>query len=73
MQPTPEQQVIIDFAVSSKENLLIRAFAGTAKTTTLEFIARALPIQPILCLAFNKRIAEAMTQAYARPPYLQNL
>jgi DNA helicase-2/ATP-dependent DNA helicase PcrA len=62
MQPTPEQQVIIDFAVSSKENLLIRAFAGTAKTTTLEFIARALPIQPILCLAFNKRIAVAMTQ-----------
>jgi DNA helicase-2/ATP-dependent DNA helicase PcrA len=60
MQPTPEQQAIIDFALTSKESLLINALAGAAKTTTLELICRALPVQPILSLAFNKRIAEEM-------------
>jgi DNA helicase-2/ATP-dependent DNA helicase PcrA len=60
MQPTPEQQAIIDFALQSKESLLINALAGAAKTTTLELICRALPVQPILSLAFNKRIAEEM-------------
>jgi DNA helicase-2/ATP-dependent DNA helicase PcrA len=42
--------------------MLINALAGSAKTSTLVMIANALPVQPILCLAFNKKIAEEMTE-----------
>lgn len=58
--PTPEQQAAIDFAVQSEANGIISALAGAAKTSTLEMIASALRNTPILCLAFNKRIAEEM-------------
>jgi superfamily I DNA/RNA helicase len=62
MTPTPEQQAIIEAALTTSDNLLINALAGAAKTTTLELICKALPVQPILSLAFNKRIAEEMTK-----------
>lgn len=54
---TPEQVTIIDAARNTKDNLLINALAGAAKSTTLEFICKYLPVAPILSLAFNKRIA----------------
>lgn len=60
--PTPEQQLIIDEAKSTKANLIIEALAGAAKTTTLTMIARALSNTPILAIAFNKRIADEMAQ-----------
>jgi DNA helicase II / ATP-dependent DNA helicase PcrA len=60
VKPTTEQQAIIDFALGSTQSMLINALAGAAKTTTLEMIASAMPIQPMLSLAFNKRIAEEM-------------
>lgn len=61
-EPTAEQMAIIDRAKTSSDNLLINALAGAAKTTTLELICKALPVQPILSLAFNKRIATEMTK-----------
>ena len=60
--PTPEQQAIIDAAVQTNESILVNALAGAAKTTTLEMICHALPVQPILSLAFNKRIADEMAK-----------
>lgn len=60
LTPTPEQSAIISAARSTKDSILISALAGAAKTSTLEMICAALPVQPILCLAFNKRIAEEM-------------
>jgi len=60
--PTPEQALIIEAAVKTKDNILISALAGAAKTTTLDMICRAMPGQPILSLAFNKRIAEEMAK-----------
>lgn len=62
MQPTEEQLAIIEAAITGKDSLLINALAGAAKTTTLMLICQALPVQPILSLAFNKRIAEEMTK-----------
>jgi len=62
LQPTEEQQLIIDAALNTSESLLINALAGAAKTTTLELICHALPVMPILSLAFNKRIAEEMAR-----------
>src|SRR3954468_14773395 len=60
LTPTAEQSAIIDAAKSTKDSILISALAGAAKTSTLEMICRELPVQPILCLAFNRRIAEEM-------------
>jgi superfamily I DNA/RNA helicase len=62
LTPTQEQQDIIEAALETRDNLLINALAGAAKTTTLELICKALPVQPILSLAFNKRIATEMTK-----------
>lgn len=58
--PTPEQQAIIEFAQTRTENLCVEARAGAAKTSTLVLLAEALPDTKILCLAFNKAIAEEM-------------
>lgn len=58
--PTSEQAAIIAAARDTKDSILISALAGAAKTSTLEMICAALPVQPILCLAFNKRIQEEM-------------
>lgn len=69
LQPTPEQQAIIDLATSSKENILINALAGSAKTTTLEMIAQKLTSEPTLFLAFNKRIADEAQKRL--PPHVE--
>lgn len=61
LAPTAEQQAIIEAARTTKDNLLINALAGAAKTSTLVMIANALPTEPMLSLAFNKRIAVEMT------------
>lgn len=64
-KPTAEQQSIIDAATGTTDNLIINAYAGAAKTTTLFLIADALakssPKMEILCLAFNKKIAAEMS------------
>lgn len=60
--PTPEQQAVIDAAVNSKDNLIVSALAGAAKTSTLVMVAGALKDTNILCLAFNKRIAVEMQE-----------
>lgn len=63
--PTEEQQRIFSAATSTDDNLLLEARAGSAKTTTIEEIARLLPALRILYVAFNKRI---VTEAQARMP-----
>lgn len=58
--PTLEQQLVYSAATATQDNLLIQALAGAAKTSTLVGIAERLPGKPILCVAFNKRIADEM-------------
>lgn len=58
--PTPEQLAIVEAASTTQDNLIIKALAGAAKTSTLVLMAEALRKTPILCLAFNKKIAEEM-------------
>lgn len=60
LTPTPEQEAIIDAAVHTKDNILINALAGAAKTSTLEMICKRVTGIPILSLAFNRRIADEM-------------
>jgi len=56
-QPSPEQQAILDFVATSRQNLAIEALAGTGKTTMLLEIARRLPPggRRLFC-AFNRDI-----------------
>lgn len=54
--PTLEQQAIIEAVSQAQSNLMISAYAGTAKSTTLEMAAPGVK-GPALALAFNKKIA----------------
>lgn len=59
--PTPEQEAIIKAASERTESLLIRAYAGCAKTSTLQMLAPvALPKGPALALAFNVKIKKEL-------------
>lgn len=62
--PTPEQEAIIRAAREQTSSLLVRAYAGCAKSTTLEMIAHALPAEPALALAFNKKIAVELEKRF---------
>lgn len=65
MTPTTEQTLIIE-AARRGENCFVNAMAGTAKTTTLQFIAnQALP-QGGLALAFNVRIKKELEDRFPR-------
>jgi DNA helicase-2/ATP-dependent DNA helicase PcrA len=61
--PTPEQEHILSLVTLTTSNLIINALAGSGKTTTLEMIQDALP-PPVLCLAFNRRIADVMVKRF---------
>lgn len=63
IEATEEQTAIIDFARANPERcLLINSLAGSAKTSTLRFLARYLPLIPTLSLAFNKRIVDELVK-----------
>lgn len=61
--PTAEQAYILSLLHTTKSNLLINALAGSGKTSTLELIQNAAPA-PVLCLAFNRRIADEMVKRF---------
>jgi superfamily I DNA/RNA helicase len=67
-KPTPEQDAIVEAFLTTRDNILVNALAGAAKTTTLELVCKAIKGFPILSLAFNKRIAEEMTKRL--PPHV---
>src|SRR6476646_12165790 len=67
LSATDEQAAIIEFALGGADlprppNLLINALAGAAKTSTLRFLCKYMPLVPTLSLAFNKRIADEMSK-----------
>lgn len=62
-KPTDEQQAIVE-ATSGSESLMIQAYAGCAKTTTLELASKRIRV-PALALAFNKGIADELKGRFA--------
>lgn len=56
---TDEQLDIINAATTTAANMMIQAYAGTGKTSTLEAVERAVRPQPILYLVFNRANAKA--------------
>ena len=55
MKPTDEQQRIINAFNSTRDNLLVTARAGAAKTTTLQMLINEWS-KPCLYLAFNRSV-----------------
>jgi DNA helicase-2/ATP-dependent DNA helicase PcrA len=70
MQWSQQQESIFGWAESGEGNLVVAAYAGTGKTTTMLEAARRSPESRILVCAFNKRIAEELT-AKARDPRVE--
>lgn len=59
--PTAEQSAILSATTGSPASLMISAYAGTAKTTTIELLSEHLPpTNPTLALAFNVKIKEEL-------------
>lgn len=55
--PTEQQSDILEAVQATDENIMIRARAGTGKTTMLEMIDAAQKATPTLLICFNKSIA----------------
>jgi hypothetical protein len=51
--PTDEQRDIIDTFKGTRDNILVNALAGAAKTSTLEMVCEAVTGIPILSLALR--------------------
>lgn len=62
MNKTQQQLDIIE-AAKAGDSLVIKAFAGCGKTSTLNMVAAELP-KPSLYIAFNKSIAEEATTKF---------
>ena len=61
LKPTKEQERVYLFVKKRPENLLIEAFAGCGKTTTiLEAVKLIPPDKSVMFLAFNKHIQEEL-------------
>jgi DNA helicase II / ATP-dependent DNA helicase PcrA len=60
-KPTEEQERIFNYIKNRPENILIRAFAGTGKTSTVVEAINYIPKdKSITFLAFNKHIQEEL-------------
>ena len=57
LKPTSEQEAILTAVRTCNTSIMIKAYAGVAKTTTLVMLSKELPILPnfTLALAFNKQ------------------
>lgn len=58
MKPTEEQVHIEGIVKSTSDNVMINAYAGCGKTSTLEMLEKVEKEKPALYLVFNKRNAD---------------
>lgn len=67
--PSVYQQAVFDSIAQGSGDIMINAVAGSGKTTTLKQAARLLPpnVSAVFC-AFNKHIADELTQALKGTP-----
>jgi DNA helicase II / ATP-dependent DNA helicase PcrA len=61
--PTDEQLAVVDAAGRGAESLMVEAYAGSAKTTTLVLAGERIKV-PALALAFNKSIAAELGKRF---------
>lgn len=59
--PTEEQQAILDAGANRTESVMVNAYAGTGKTTTMVMLSKVFPAsEPVMALAFNKTIKDTL-------------
>lgn len=64
---TSEQEAIVSAVRDTRENIMVDALAGCAKSTTSEVAAKALPAtEPILALAFNVKIKKETERRFPK-------
>lgn len=73
MEPTEEQADILEAVRSTTSNLILNALAGTGKTSTLQLIEKVSTQQPILYLAFNRRIADEASKKFSSTTSVRTL
>ena len=66
-QPSVQQTDIFDWFKDGTGNLIVRARAGTGKTTTILDAIEFAPEEKILLAAFNKKIAEELKTKLRNP------
>lgn len=71
IEPTEEQQAVVD-QIGAKPHLIVQAYAGCAKTSTLELASQKVRV-PGLALAFNKSIASEMSKRISKTFKVQTL
>jgi len=68
---THEQKAIAEYKPQNGETVLVQAFAGTGKTTTLVHFAENNPESKILYIAFNTNLAkDARDKAFVNAPHV---
>jgi len=74
LSPTPEQEAIYTTAATTDDNMIVTAYAGTGKTTTLEGVAKVLPPRlPMLALAFNTSIKAELENRFPKSATVKTL
>ncbi len=61
---TPEQLAILEAAKNSSSSLMISAYAGCGKTSTLVSLTNTIPPVPALALAFNVKIKKELEKRF---------
>lgn len=67
--PTSEQQAILSAAKASRSSMILRAYAGSGKTSTLELLTReVITSEPVLYIVYNKKNQKEAEQRF--PPHV---
>jgi len=62
VEPTEEQAAILQGVAMTGDNIQVRSFAGTGKTTMLRMIDSVLPPGPVIYLAFSRDVVKEMEE-----------
>ncbi len=63
-KPTAEQEEICGTELSPGQRMVVRAYAGSGKSSTLRFYARRRPDLPILYLCYNRELAQEAKNSF---------
>ncbi|HEY0791591.1 MAG TPA: UvrD-helicase domain-containing protein [Chthoniobacterales bacterium] len=72
-QPTPEQTAVLAHDLQPREVLLLNAYAGAGKSTTLRLLAQAQPRRRFFYVCFNRSVAQAARAAFPANAYCETL
>ena len=66
VRPTPQQEAVSRCRLDKGELVLVDAFAGSGKTTVLQFLTEANPTLRFLYVCYNKELADAASKRFGR-------